>query len=484
MRLRENQKIAVSVVYVAAMFMAIMDTTIVNVALPTLGRQFHTRADGVDLVSIAFLVSLAVFIPVSGWLGDRLGGRRTLLGAIAVFTAASAACGLATSLNELVVFRVLQGIGGGLMTPVGLSMLFRVFPPAERVRASSILVVPTALAPASGPVLGGLFTTDLSWRWVFYVNLPIGVAAFAFGVLFLADHDDTRAGRLDVPGFVLSGVGLGSAMYGLSEGPIKGWSTTPVVASLIIGAALLVAMIVVEHRSPHPLIDLRLFGDRLFSATTSVLVIGSIAFLGVLYLSALFFQDALGRSALQSGLLIFPEALGVMGGSQVVTRFLYPTFGPRRIMAGGLLVVAAAIALMGLVGAGTDLWLIRLDMLALGYGMSHVFIPAQAASFATISPDKTGRASAVFNAGRQLGGAIGVAVLTTVLAAVGPTRVVAGRAVANLSAYHLAFLVAAAIAVAASAVALTVHDSDAISTIVARRGTRHPEPAVVAADMA
>jgi EmrB/QacA subfamily drug resistance transporter len=239
MSLRQNQKLVVAVVYVAAMAMAIMDTTIVNVALPTLGRDFRARPDSVGLVSIAYLVSLTVFIPASGWLGDRIGGRRALLAAIGVFTVASALCGLSASLGELVAFRVLQGIGGAIMTPVGLSMLFRVYPPAERVRISSVLAACTALAPALGPLLGGVFTTYLTWRLVFFVNAPIGVAAFAFGCAGLDPHAQSRPGRLDVPGLLLSGLGLGSAMYGVSEGPGQGWSSVPVLAALIIGAVLL-----------------------------------------------------------------------------------------------------------------------------------------------------------------------------------------------------------------------------------------------------
>ena len=174
---RINQKVAVGVVFVAAMFMNIMDVTIVNVALPTIGHEFDVRADAVATVSIAYLVSLAVFIPASGWLGDRFGGRRILLIAIVLFTGASALCGAAANLGQLVLFRIIQGAGGGLMVPVGMAMLYRTFPPSERVRASSIMVVPTALAPALGPVIGGLFVTHLSWRWVFYVNVPIGIAA-------------------------------------------------------------------------------------------------------------------------------------------------------------------------------------------------------------------------------------------------------------------------------------------------------------------
>src|SRR3984893_1231019 len=225
---RVSEKVAVSVVCVAAMCMSIMDTTIVNVALPTIGRDFSVSPTAVDSVSIAYLVSLAVFIPASGWLGDRFGGKRVLLTAIAVFCVASALCGVASSLGELVAFRILQGAGGGMLAPVGMAMLFRVFPPEERIRASSILTVPTTLAPALGPVLGGLLVTDLSWRWVFYVNVPIGAAALVFGAIFLSPHAEGRARRFDVAGFLLSGIGLGLLMYGVSEGPDLGWGSAEV----------------------------------------------------------------------------------------------------------------------------------------------------------------------------------------------------------------------------------------------------------------
>jgi EmrB/QacA subfamily drug resistance transporter len=467
-----NQKVAIAVVYVAAMFMAILDTTIVNVALPTLGREFHVRSTGVDAVVIGFLVSMAVFIPASGWLGDRIGPRRVLLGSIVIFTGASALCGTAHGLGELSAYRVLQGVGGGLMTPVGMTMLWRAFPPAERVRASAILVVPTAMAPALGPVLGGLFVTDLSWRWVFYVNVPIGVAAFAFGTLFLREQEPEDAGSFDLPGFVLSCVGFGLLMYGLSEGPVKGWHTTDVVASCGTGAVLLAALVFVELRRRQPLIALRLFRDRLFRSSNLVMFLGAAAFLGVLYLVSLFFQYGLGLTALGSGLSTFPEALGVMGGAQVVTRRLYPAFGPRRIMIGGLVCLAAGMALMSLVGIHTNLWLVRLLLFEMGVSMSGVFVPTQAAAFATISGADMGRASTFFNAQRQVGGAIGVAVLTTVLSAFGATAATVGHPSPHLAGYHAAFLAAAAVALVAAGAAASVHDEDAANTIVRR--TRKP----------
>ena len=481
MRARVSQKVAVGVVFVAAMFMSIMDVTIVNVALPTIGRDFAVSPTAVDSISIAFLVSLAVFIPASGWLGDRFGGKRVLLTAIVIFTAASALCGLASSLGELVAFRVLQGLGGGMLAPVGLAMLFRVFPPAERIRASAILTIPTTFAPALGPVLGGLLVTDLSWRWVFYVNVPIGVLALVFGVLFLDQVEQDRPGRFDLAGFLLSGIGLGAVMYGVSEGPDQGWGSAAVLASVIGGAVLLAAMVVVELRTAEPIVALRLLGNRLFRSANGVIVLTSVAFLGSLYVISLYFQDGRGLSALGSGLSTFPEAIGVMFGAQLASRVVYPRLGPRRHITAGLLGVTASIGLLALLGPGTSLWWARLLMFTLGLAMGNVFVPTQAAAFATITPAATGRASTMFNAVRQLGGAVGVALLTTVIVGVGATHLVAGHEVANLTAYRITFLVAAAIALLAIGPSLSIKDADAAATIVPRkrRGAPEAEPATL-----
>ncbi len=460
-----NQRVAVSVVYVGALFMSIMDVTIVNVALPTIGRQFHASTTSADVVVIAYLVSLAVFIPASGWFGDRFGGKRTLLTAIAVFTVGSALCGIAGSLSQLVIFRVLQGVGGGMLTPVGMAMLYRTFPPQERVRLASILMIPTALAPATGPVLGGLLVTNLSWRWVFYVNLPIGAAAFIFGLIFVVEQREARPGRFDLPGFCLAGLGLGSLMYGVSEGPDLGWKSVAVARAIVVGVVLLTTMVVQELRTREPMVDLRLLGDRMFRASNLLVTVTMIGFFGVLYVVPLYYQDGRGLSALASGLSTFPEAIGVMIGAQIVTRVLYARIGPRRLMASGLAGIAAFTGLMVLNGSGTSLWWMRVLMFGLGYSIPHVMVSMQAAAFSTIAPTSTGRASTLFNANRQLGGAIGVAILSTVISAVGPFKRVAGRTVANLTAYHAAFLTSSVIAFAAAVLALVVvKDIDAANT--------------------
>jgi len=225
----------------------------------------------------------------------------------------------------------------------------------------------------------------------------------------------------------------------------------------------------VELRTSAPILKLRLFGNRLFRSTSLVVMVGMAGFLGVLFVVPLFFQIALGLSALQSGLNTFPEAIGVMVGAQLASRIFYPRFGPRRLVAIALVAVAGVMALMTQVGFDTNLWWMRVLMFFLGLVMSQVFVSSQAAAFATVSLPDTGSASSLFNSGRQLGSALGVAVLATVLAAVGTTHQVAGRTEANLAAYHAAFLTAAGIALITSAIALTIHDADAASTMV-RRG--------------
>ncbi len=460
-----SQKVAVGTVYVAAMFMSIMDATIVNVALPAIGRAFAAPPTAVASIAIAYLVSLAIFIPASGWLGDRFGAKRILLTAIAVFTISSALCGLAASLPELVAFRVLQGAGGGMLAPVGLAMLFRVFPLEERIRAASILTVPTTLAPATGPVLGGLLVTELSWRWVFYVNVPIGALAIVFGLLFVRQPAVSRPGRFDLAGFLLTGAGLGSLMYGVSEGPDIGWGRPEVLATVIAGVLLLVTMVVVELRLPSPLVALRLLRDRLFRSTTMALSAAGIGFVGSLFVASLYFQDGRGLDALVAGLSIFPEAFGVMVGAQLASRVLYPALGPRRHITAGLAGAALSMALLAMLGDHTSLWWARLIMFFLGVSMGQIFVPSQAAGFATIAPAATSSASTMFNTARQLSGAVGVALLTTVIVAVGPVHVVAGRPVPDLNAYRAAFLVGAAFALAGIASALAIRDRDAAATI-------------------
>ncbi len=460
-----NPKVSVSIIFVAAMFMSIMDSTIVNVALPVLSHQFNAVGTSIDAVVVGYLVSLAIIIPASGWLGDRFGTKRIFLAALALFTLASALCGLAPNLPWLIAFRVLQGIGGGALTPVGTAILYRTFPPIERVQVSRVLVIPTVLAPASGPIIGGFLVDALSWHWVFYVNVPIGIAAFLFGLFFLPEHVEQSSHTFDILGFLLAGIGLALTMYALSEGPNYGWTSLDILASLSIGLICLIIFVFVELRSTHPILDLRLFRNRIFRTTNLVSFFSTAGFLGLLYATPLFLQQARGVSAFTSGLTTFPEAVGVLVSSQIVAR-LYPNIGPRRLIVGGLVFVSIIMALMTLIGQNTTLWWMRALMFLVGAGMAFSFTSVQAASFATISSEQTGQASALFNAQRQIGASIGVALLSSVISAIGLTQQSANGALTpNYTAYHAAFLASAALALLAGGIALAIRDSDAASTM-------------------
>jgi EmrB/QacA subfamily drug resistance transporter len=462
---RPNQKIVVAVVYVCGMWLNSLDSTIVNVALATLSRQFNVSPTSIEAVIIGYLVSLAVFIPASGWLGDRFGTRRIFLLALAIFTAASLLCGLAQSLNQLVAFRVLQGAGGGLLTPVGMAMLYRTFPPQERIAVGRILMFATILGPASGPILGGFLIERLSWRWAFYVNVPVGIAALIFGLVFLEEQRESNPGGFDLPGFLLAGIGSGLFMYALSEGPSHGWSDPGILAPGILGALILVAFVVVELRVPEPMVQLRLLCNRLFRSTLLVSFFATMSFIGTLFLVPLFLQEGRGASPLAAGLATFPEAIGVLASTQVVAK-VYPRIGPRRLMAFGLVWVAIAITLIGAVGTTANFWVVRALMFMMGTGMACIFLPNQAASLATVSREQTGRATMFMSVQRQLGAALGVALLSSVLAGIGVTRIAVGGVEAtNLTAYRAAFLVAAGLALVGALMALKVPDEDAIATM-------------------
>ncbi len=233
----------VAIVFVAGTFMDILDTTSVNVALPSLAEEFDATISEIEWVVTGYLLSLAVWIPASGWIGDRFGTKKVYLFAIVMFTGASVLCGTATTLTELTVYRILQGVGGGMLVPVGTAMLFRAFPPIERAKASTVLIIPTVLAPALGPVIGGWLVTYHSWRWNFYLNVPVGIATFVIGAIGLREHKEPTAGRFDLAGFVLSGVSLAAVLFALSRGPSDGW-TAPIVVIPLVGGILAFALLV------------------------------------------------------------------------------------------------------------------------------------------------------------------------------------------------------------------------------------------------
>ncbi|MFE3193836.1 MDR family MFS transporter [Nocardia sp. NPDC059240] len=427
----------VATAFVFGLFMELLDMTVLNTALPALGREFGVDASGLQWLVSGYLISLAIFIPASGWIADRFGARRAFGFAVAVFTGASLLAASAGSLEVLTAARFLQGIGGGLLTPVGTAMLFRAFPPEERAKASAVLAIPSALAPTLGPVLGGWLVDAVSWRWIFYLNLPVGIAALLFVVFALRDDDEPGvAGRFDAAGFVLAGVSLTGLLYGLDRGPSAGW-TDPLVLICVLGGLVLGALLVViELRKEAPLIDLRLLRDRSFRLGNLIMATATGAMMGGMFLVPLLLQQQLGMSATASGLVTACQALG-MAAVMPLANWLYNRVGPRPMLIVGILGAGLGNLAFLTVDADSSVWLLRLIMFGIGTAMGLNMIPLQASTFATISAEATARASSLFSTSRQIASAAGVAVVASLLSAQG----------ANLAGFHHTFLVTAGIAV-------------------------------------
>jgi EmrB/QacA subfamily drug resistance transporter len=438
--------------YVAAVFMLLLDAVIVNVALPAIAADFGIAPVDAEAVVLVYLVAIAVTMPVAGWLGDRLGARRVFLVALAVFTLASLACGLSQSLTQLTVARAVQGLGGGMLQPLAMAMLMRVFPAAERIGILRVLAVPVTFGPLTAPILGGAIVDLASWHWIFLMNVPIGISGVLVGARLLPDPPAATVGRLDWRGYALAAGGLALAMYALSEGAGHGWSQPAVLLAAVVGLPLLAAMVVVELRTPEPVLDLRLLGNRFFRGASLARISAATGFVGALFVLPIYLQGARGTTALGSGLVIFPEAIGALVGLQVVPR-AFRRIGPGRALAGGLTGAGVALAGVALMPAGLPVWTLVPWMFLAGLAMSFVFIPSEATAFATVSSGRMAHASSLFLTLHQVASALGVAILSSVLAA----TVAAG--LDGAAPYRITLLVGAALTAAGALGALPLlHD--------------------------
>ena len=471
----------VAIVFVIGMFMDILDTTIVNVALPKLGAQLGS-SESIQWVATGYLLSLAIWIPGSGWIGDKFGTKRVFIFALLMFTGASALCGAANSINQLIIFRILQGVGGGMLTPVGTAMLYRAFPPAERAKASAVLTIPIVIAPALGPVLGGFIVDNLSWRWIFYINLPIGLIGLVFAAVFLKEEKQPRTGSFDIYGFVLSGAGLALVLYGLDAAhmPKYGWHSSVTLSTLFGGIACFAALVLVETRVKEPMLHFRLFRDRMFrnGNLTGFFAFGG--FIAGVFLLPFYVQKFRGESALVSGLVQLPQAVGVILVGRIVA-MKYPQIGPKRFLLSGVIGASAATFGLIFVDVSTPLYIPAALFFARGVFMAQVFIPLNAATFSQISGRETGNASALYQTVRTVGSSVGVALAFTIMGWRLPTQINqataalsatadaaahhTARAVGQVAAFHDAILACALLSIIGLIGVLLMRDSDAAASM-------------------
>jgi EmrB/QacA subfamily drug resistance transporter len=391
-----------------ALFMENLDATIVNTAVPTMATSLHVAPLSLKAVLTSYTLSLAVFIPISGWLADRYGTRRIFRIAVALFAAGSLFCGLAPSVPLLVGARILQGIGGAMMTPVGRLALLRAFPRSEMLRTMNYVVIPALLGPLLGPVTGGLIVHWLSWRMIFFVNLPLAAVGLWMIGRYMPDFRDDEVAPLDRTGFVLFGAGVALLSYVLE---IFGEHTLPtqdVILMLIVSAALLLAYGWHAQRNPAPVLDLELFRIRTFRISVIGGFVTRLGIGGMPFLLPLLYQIGLGYPAWKAGLLTMPQALAAMG-MKLSSRPILAALGHRTILLGNTVFLGLTMMVFSQIGPGAPDWAILLLSLAQGFFASLQFTSMNSLVYADVSDRSTSKAGSVASTAQQLSLSFGVA---------------------------------------------------------------------------
>jgi len=405
-----------ALVVVLGAIMSILDVTVVNVAINTLARDFHTPLSTIQWVATGYTLALATVIPLTGWAADRFGTKRLYMLSIALFLTGSALSGLAWSATSLIGFRVLQGVGGGMIMPAGMTILTRAAGPQRVGRVMAIIGVPMLLGPILGPILGGWLVESFSWRWIFFINVPIGIAALIASLRILPRDVPAHEHRLDRTGLFLLSPGLAALIYGLAESnSAGGFASARVLGPVLAGLAMLAMFVRHSLRTPDPLIDVRLFANRVFGAASGTLMLVVIAVFGGLLLLPLYLQVVRGEPPLNTGLLLAPQGFGAMI-SMPLAGWLTDRTGVGRIVPVGLTLVAIAFLGLTQLGAHTSYWLFGVTLFVMGLGMGGSLMPIFSAAMQTLREAQVAKASTTLNIDQQTGASIGTAVMSVLLA--------------------------------------------------------------------
>ena len=412
----DRATLAVAGVATLGLIMAVLDTTIVNVALDTISRDLHAPLSTIQWVSTGYLLSLAVVIPLSGWVTERFGAKRTWIASIGVFAVGSALCATATSAGELIVFRVLQGFGGGMLIPVGFTLVAQGAGPQRVGRALGVVGVPILLGPIFGPIIGGLIVDNAAWQWIFVVNVPIAVLAIIVAARVLhPDAGRADAGALDWVGAALLCPGLAGIVFGLSETESRGGIDDPIAFGPILAGLVLVGLFAWHSfRVPRPLIELRLFRSRGFRAAATTTFLLGAALFGTLLVLPLYYQVDRGQSALDAGLLIAPQGIGAALMLPISGR-LTDRLGGGPVVVAGCGILALATLPLVFVTEHTPYALLGGVLFVRGLGLGASIQPTVAAAYHILESPQVPRATAALNTLRQVGASIGTALLSVVL---------------------------------------------------------------------
>ncbi len=411
----DPQLMRIAAVVILGTFMTILDTTIVNVAINDLAKEFNSTLPTIQWVSTGYMLALATVIPLTGYFADRFGTKRLYLISITLFVLGSLLSGAAWSAESLIAFRVLQGLGGGMIMPAGMTILTHEAGPQRMGRVMGLVGVPMLLGPILGPILGGYFVDEVSWRWIFYVNLPVGIVALVLASRFLHPDESKPGHPLDWKGVLLLSPGLAIFVYGLAEIASEGgFGSAKTVGPVIVGLAMVIAFVIHAARRSGALIDVNLFKKWPVAPAAGTTFLFVTAFFGTMFLIPLYLQIVHGLSAFDSGLMIAPQGIGAMIMMPISGRLTDKT-GPGKIVLTGIVFVSLAMLGLTQVDENTSLWILGGLLFLNGLGMGSTMMPAMSAAMRTLARDEVAKTTSGLNVLQRVGGAIGTAVLAVVL---------------------------------------------------------------------
>jgi DHA2 family multidrug resistance protein len=425
----------VAITTMMATFLVILDMTIANVALDHMRGTLSAGVDEITWVLTSFLVANAISLPVTGWLTDLLGRKRLFIVATVAFTITSGLTGAAPSLWFIVFMRFVQGLAGGPLTPLSQATMMETFPASQRGMAMAIWGIGIMFAPIIGPTLGGWITDNWSWRWVFYINVPVGAAAVVLAWLFVPESATERPAvrRVDVSGLSLLVIGVAALQYVLDRGQREDWFASSLIVSLTVVAALaLVGLVVRELSADEPVVDLRVLRHPTFAVATAAMFVISIAFYGIMVLSPLYTQILMGYTAMLAGMVLAPGGISTLVTMPVAGAIMNRA-DPRWMIVGGCALNAYAMYLMATLTLDASYWRIMLPRLVQGFGIGFTFVPLSTVALGAVPMRELGHASGLFNFTRTIAGSIGIAAMSTLLARGSQTHQV--RLAAHMSPY-------------------------------------------------
>jgi len=402
-------------VVVLGAIMSILDVTVVSVALPTFQIQFDATYAEVAWTMTGYTLALATVIPLSGWAADRFGTKRLYMLALLLFTLGSALCATADSISQLIGYRVLQGLGGGMLMPLGMTIMTRAAGPERIGRLMAVLGIPMLLGPIGGPILGGWLIDVASWHWIFLINVPIGAVALVYALFALPKDNAEPSESFDFVGMLMLSPGLALFLYGISSLPETGTITaTKVWVTMLIGASLVISFVLYSFKPRHPLVDLRLFRNRNLTVASISLFVFIIAFMGAGLLFPSYFLQVGGESTLNAGLLMAPQGFGAML-TMPIAGALADKIPVGRTVPFAMALIVAGFFTFTQVGTDTSYWLLCGSLFVMGLGMGGTMMPMMTSALRTLTQHETARGSTLVNIIQQIGGSIGAAIMSVIL---------------------------------------------------------------------